>query len=101
MNRSELILATAGILFVAFCLGWFARWLVQRFTRVSTSDVKELERLATLLHEAEETRDAAIEYLHEREAEMKNQLAQKEAELEAAMVGLQNARAETEQRLKT
>ena len=96
MNRTEFIIATAIVLFVAFCMGWFANWLVHRFIRVSGSDVGELERMAQELHEAEETRDQAITYLQQREAELTNQLAQTEAELAAAMEGLREARREAE-----
>lgn len=97
MNRTEFIIATAIVLFVAFCVGWFANWLVHRFTRVSSADVGELERMAQELHEAEETRDQAITYLQQREAELTNQLSQAEAELTAAMDGLRAARHETEE----
>ena len=97
MNRSEFIIATAIILFVAFALGWFANSLVHRFTRVSQSDLGELDRMAQSLHEAEETRDQAITYLQQREAEMTNQLTQTEAELRAAMDGLRDARHEAEE----
>ena len=97
MNRQEFIIATAVILFVAFALGWFANWLVHRFTRVAAGDVGELERMSQELHEAEETRDQAITYLQQREAELTNQLAQTEAELRAAMEGLRDARQEAEE----
>lgn len=97
MNRTEFIIATAIILFVAFALGWFANWLVHRFIRVSTSDMGELDRMAQELHEAEETRDQAITYLQQREAELTNQLSQTEAELRATMDGLREARHEAEQ----
>lgn len=97
MNRTEFIVATAIILFVAFALGWFASWLVNRFTRVSKADVGELDRMAQALHEAEETRDQAITYLQQREAEISNQLSQTEAELRAAMDGLRDARREAEE----
>ncbi len=96
MNRTEFVIVTAIILFVAFCLGWFANWLVHRFIRVPQSDVGELERMAQELHEAEETRDQAITYLQQREAELTNQLAQTEAELAATMEGLREARQEAE-----
>ena len=96
MNRTEFIFATAMILFVAFCLGWFASWLVNRFTRVTKAEIGELDRMAQALHEAEETRDQAITYLQQREAEMTNQLSQTEAELRAAMDGLRDARQEAE-----
>lgn len=96
MNRSELILATAVILLVAFLLGWFANWLIHRFTRVTRADIGELDRMAQALHEAEETRDQAIIYLQQRESELSNQLTQTEAELRAAMDGLREARLEIE-----
>ena len=97
MTRTEFILTTAIILFVAFCMGWFANWLIHRFTRVSQSDVVQLVRMGQELHEAEETRDQAITYLQQREAELTNQLAQTEAELTAAMDGLRDARHEAEE----
>ncbi|MDF1803301.1 hypothetical protein [Thalassovita sp.] len=97
MNRAEFIIATAIVLFIAFCLGWFANWLIHRFTRVSKSDMGELEKMAQELHEAEETRDQAITYLQQREAELTNQLAQAEAELSATMDGLREARHEAEE----
>src|SRR6056297_1259674 len=97
MNRTEFIIATAIVLFVAFCMGWFANWLVHRFIRVGAADVGELERMAQELHEAEETRDQAITYLQQREAELTNQLSQTEAELAATMEGLREARYEAEQ----
>lgn len=97
MNRTEFIIVTAIILFVAFALGWFAHWLVHRFARIATSDMSEIDRMAQSLHEAEETRDQAITYLQQREAEMANQLHQTEAELSAAMDGLRDARQESEE----
>ncbi|WP_166418463.1 hypothetical protein [Cochlodiniinecator piscidefendens] len=97
MDRTNLIISTAGILFVAFLLGWFAHWLAHRFTRVTSGDLNELDTMAQQLHEAEETRDQAITYLQQREAEISNQLAQTEAELRAAMDGLRDARQEAEE----
>ncbi len=97
MNRTDFIIVTAVILFVAFVLGWFAHWLINRFTRVSAADMGELDKMAQSLHEAEEMRDQAITYLQQREAEMTNQQAQTEAELGAAMDGLRDARQEAEE----
>ncbi len=97
MNRNEFIIATAVILFVAFALGWFASWLINRFSRVTKAEIGELDKMAQALHEAEETRDQAITYLQQREAEMTNQLNQTEAELRAAMDGLREARHEAEE----
>ena len=97
MSRTEFVVATAIILFVAFCLGWFANWLVHRLPACAAGDVAELDRMSQELHEAEETRDQAITYLQQREAELTNQLNQTEAELRAAMDGLRDARHETEE----
>ncbi|SPF79735.1 hypothetical protein [Pseudoprimorskyibacter insulae] len=97
MDRTKFIVATAIVLFIAFCVGWFANWLVHRFSRVSQDDVNQLEKMSQELHEAEETRDQAITYLQQREAELTNQLAQTEAELAAAMEGLRDARQEAEE----
>ncbi len=97
MTSPQFVVATAIMLFVAFCLGWFANWLVHRFSRVAADDVAQLDRMSQELHEAEETRDQAITYLQQREAELTNQLAQTEAELSAAMEGLREARHEAEE----
>ena len=97
MNRTEFIIATAIILLVAFSVGYVMCWLVQRFSRVSTADVAELDEMSKALHDAEETRDQAITYLQQREAELTNQLSQTEAELSAAMDGLRGARHEAEE----
>jgi prophage endopeptidase len=97
MNRLEFVIAIAAILFVAFASGWLARWVISRFNEVSTADLNELDAMAKALHDAEETRDQAIAYLQQREAELTGQLSQTEAELRAAMDGLREARQETEE----
>lgn len=96
MNRTEFVIVTAIVLFVAFGLGWFANWLVHRFTRVRQQDLGELDRMAQALHEAELIRDQAIEYVETRERDLTGRLAQAEAELRAAMDGLREARSEAE-----
>ncbi len=100
MNRTEFIIATAVVLLAAFALGWFAYWVLHRFTRVAGGDMAEMDRLAQSLHEAEETRDQALYYLETREAELISQNAQTDAELRAAMEGLRDARQEAEEMRK-
>lgn len=97
MNRAEFIAVTAVILFGAFMLGWFANWLVHRLTRVSQADLSELDNMAQGLHEAEEARDQAIEYLHQREEELMSRQHRLEADLRAALDDLQDARAEADE----
>ena len=94
MTRTEFILVITLVLMAAFSLGWFAHWLLHRFTRVGDTDMGEVDRLAAALHDAEEHRDQAIAYVQAREAELAGQLAQTEAELRAAMDGLRSARQE-------
>ena len=97
MNRTEFIIATAIILFVAFILGWFSHWLLNRFMRVTQSEMGELDKMAQQLHEAEEQREQAIAYFQQRESQMTNSNSQTEAELRAAMDGLRDARHEAEE----
>jgi hypothetical protein len=97
MNRIELIIATAIVLFIAFLMGWFTHWVVHRFVRVGDADMSDLDTMAQQLHEAEEQRDQAVTYYQQREAEMSNQQTQTEAELRAAMEGLREARHEAEE----
>lgn len=94
MDRTELVIILAVILFLAFLLGWAGHLLFRRFNRVDTSNVAELDHMASALHEAEETRDEAIAYMQNREAELSGALVQTQAELAAAMDGLGEARRE-------
>ncbi|WP_128253425.1 hypothetical protein [Falsirhodobacter deserti] len=97
MDRSTLIAATTLVLFVAFVLGWFARWLTTRLSPIESGNIDEVDRLAQALHEAEEIRDAAIIYGEERERELMGQLAQTDAELRAVMESLGQARVELDE----
>jgi len=96
MNRTEFIVVTVIVLTAAFALGWFVNWVVHRFTRVTQADLGELERMAQALHEAEEARDQAIAYIHQRDDEVAREQAQLQAELRAAMEGLRDARGQNE-----
>lgn len=96
MNRIQFVLVTALVLFVAFALGWFTNWLIHRFTRVRQQDLGELDKMAQALHEAEEIRDQAINYVETRERDLTARIKQLEAEVSAAMDGLREARGEAE-----
>ena len=97
MSRDEFIAAATAALFAAFCLGWFASWVLRKFIRTSGTGTPEEHRLAEELREAVEQRDSAVSRLETREAELTSQLSQTQAELEAAMDGLQQARSENEE----
>lgn len=97
MGKTELVIVLAIILFAVFIVGWSAHWLFRRFNRFDTSNVAELDHMATALHDAEETRDQAMTYVEQREEELTRQLGQTEAELAAAMEGLGEARREAQE----
>ena len=97
MSRDEFVTAATAALFAAFCLGWFASWVSRKFIRTSGTGTPEEQRLAEELREAVEERDSAVSRLETREAELTSQLGQTQAELEAAMDGLQQARSENEE----
>lgn len=97
MTRTEFIIATAIILFIAFTLGWFANWLAHRLSRITRAEIGELENMAQQLHEAEEIRDRAVSELEEREAELVARLSSVEAELRAAHGELHESRTEIEE----
>ena len=97
MNRIEFITTIAIVLFIVFALGWFSNWMLGRLIRVSEKDVAELDAMGHALHQAEETRDRALQHLQQRETELMNQLTQSDAERSAAMEVLRHARLETEE----
>lgn len=97
MSGNEFIAVTAVILFMAFLVGWFTRWLVTRLTQSTLSDMSEVDTLAEALHEAELERDNVQELLRRREEEHKNELNQVLAELSTTMDGLRDSRRETDE----
>jgi uncharacterized membrane-anchored protein YhcB (DUF1043 family) len=97
LDRTEFIVATALVLFLAFVAGWTVSWLVHRLTQGRAADLGELDRLAGELHEAETQRDDAVSYLKSREAELIKDLTQTRHELQATMEALGQSRAETEE----
>ena len=86
MNRTELVIATAAVLFAAVLLGWILRSIIQRFSRVPPDSLRELERMALTLQRTEAERDKAIA-----------DLAARDGELNGAYDGLRESRAEIEE----
>ncbi len=97
MNRTDLIVVTAIVVFLAIALGWFAHWLFRRFVRVQGSELSEIDWMAKALQEAEETRDLAVEELDRREAELLSKLNEATAETRAAMDSLRDLRREADE----
>lgn len=97
MDRNELIIAIAFALFAAFFVGWILHWLYSSLAKINSSNMQEIDDLANQLHQAEEAIDHTVTEYEQKLGEAKNQLAQCQAELAAAMTGLGNARREAEE----
>lgn len=97
MDRNEFIFAMSILLFGAFCLGFITQWVVTRLSRVSRAEIGELDKMAEALHDAEETRDTAVAERQATEARLRTRQAQTEAELQAAMDGLRDARRDADE----
>jgi len=96
MNKNELIIAISAAFMIFFFLGWIGRMGYGRLRRINSSNVDEIDALASRLHDAEEQRDEAVTHLNTREKELLNAATQAEAERDAAMQGLGSARREAE-----
>lgn len=97
MNRTEFIIATAGILFAAFALGWLVRALLGRFQRVAPQSLAEIEALTGQLQAAKAQRDQARLDLKSRESDLTERLSRTADELHLALDGLRESRAEIEE----
>lgn len=93
MNRTELTLIIAGTILLSVLIGWALHWGFHRIKGTSLGSGGDNE-MAARLHAAEEARDAAYTEANAAVEDMRRKLAQTEAELEAAMDGLSNARRE-------
>ncbi len=94
MTRFDLVLAILAILLVAMICGWALHWLWSRLSRPPRSEIDHLHEMAERLHEAEEARDEAERRLAEIETTSRTAIAEREAELEAAMDTIGNLRHE-------
>lgn len=94
MDRDELVVLIALVLFSAFLVGWILRWAYGSMRRVNSPNMGDVDDLANRLHEAELQKDQSQQELNDLEWTLKNKLSQSEAELQAAMEGLGEARRE-------
>jgi len=93
MNRTELTVLIAAVILAAIAIGWALHWGFVKIRRASLGSGGDNE-MAARLHDAESARDTAFVEAEATVTEMRNKLTQTEAELEAAMDGLSNARRE-------
>ncbi|MEM9063267.1 MAG: hypothetical protein AAGD13_22640 [Pseudomonadota bacterium] len=121
LTGAQLATAISAVLAVAVILGWILHWLWVRLSNAAISDTARITEMINRLHEADRAREAAEDakelaenLLASREAEMENrmlamqarmdgavegreadlsaQLREAQADSEASMAGLRNAR---------
>lgn len=92
MTRSDLILTMALALLAAFCLGWIARWLYGAMSRAATNNVATLHSMNTQIEQTEAAHSDLAAQLAETDQRLTSRLREKEAELDATMDGLRQAR---------
>lgn len=93
MGRTELTLVIGTALVVAVMVGWMLRWFVSKMN--TTGPIADDEAMGRM-HEAEAAREAAEEHAADVERQARQEIARLDAELDAAMSGLGNARREAE-----
>ncbi|MFS4437141.1 hypothetical protein ACMA5I_02895 [Paracoccaceae bacterium GXU_MW_L88] len=94
MDRDELTWIVAGGIFAAIVLGWILHWIYSMLAHPHRKEAQTAE-LATRLHDAEEALTEARQQAQKLEADMNFRLGQKQAEYDAAMEALEEARLQT------
>ena len=96
MNRNELTLAIAAALVGAFLLGWILRWFFGRLNATGPRSMARTARMAAQLHAAEEAQHRAEARLTEVEADLRQRLADLNAELVTTQDALKRAEEQAE-----
>jgi len=107
LTREDLSIAIAGVVLAVFLIGWLSHWLWSRMASAASPRSDRADELVAELLIVEEQRDRAHAEKRELEAALRGEarehgellqslLREREAELEAAMDGLRQARQENE-----
>lgn len=94
MDRTDLTLIIGSALVAAVIIGWTVRWF---FDRMNTTGPMASDEVVARMREAEAAQADAERRASEIEAKARQTESQLNAELDAAMTGLGNARREAEQ----
>lgn len=92
MERTELTLVAAAALLAAMLIGWALRWIYEHLNPPVPPEPKADSEWAEYAKTCEAERDEARTRLTEVERDLGNKVAQAEAERDAAMDGLGEAR---------
>jgi ABC-type bacteriocin/lantibiotic exporter with double-glycine peptidase domain len=98
VDHDKLTLVLTGSFFGAVLLGWLLHWLFARLnTKSGPRSIKQTALLVERVQAAEDAKLVAEGRLQAVENDLTQRLAQMQAELDSAHVGLEEARDETEQ----
>ena len=94
LTGGQLAIAISAILAGAVALGWMLHWLWNRLSNAAMTDTARLTEMINRLHEADRAREAAEDarelaenLLASREAEMENRMAAMQARLDGVVEG--------------
>lgn len=94
LSGAQLATAISAVLIAAIILGWILHWLWVRLSNAAISDTARITEMINRLHEADRSREAAEDakelaenLLASREAEMENRMAAMQARMDGAVEG--------------
>lgn len=94
LSGAQLATAISAVLIAAILLGWILHWLWVRLSNAAISDTARITEMINRLHEADRAREAAQDakelaenLLASREAEMENRMAAMQARMDGAVEG--------------
>lgn len=94
LSEAQLAAAITAVLVGAIALGWILHWVWVRLSDAAVTDTARITEMVNRLHEAdraretaEDARELAENLLASREAEMENRLAAMQARLDGAVEG--------------
>ena len=94
LSGAQLATAISAVLVAAIALGWVLHWLWMRLSNAAISDTARITEMINRLHEADRAREAAEDakelaenLLASREAEMENRMAAMQARMDGAVEG--------------
>ena len=94
LTGAQLATAISAVLIAAIVLGWCLHWLWMKLSNAAISDTARITEMINRLHEADRARETAEDakelaenLLTSREAEMENRLAAMQARMDGAVEG--------------
>ena len=94
LSGAQLATAISAVLVAAVFLGWILHWLWMKLSNAAISDTARITEMINRLHEADRAREAAEDakelaenLLASREAEMENRMAAMQSRMDGAVEG--------------